>query len=121
MAKKKGFTLIELIISISIIAILGAILVPNISSYIRKTKDQKAKNIAALIFSSSMRSYIKEEKFDKEKVLNNISDDLNIKDTQVDVENPVDDNTINVDFKCNNLNYEVKIDGREAAYVFDKK
>lgn len=119
--KKKGFTLIELIISISIIAILGSILVPNISSYVTKAKDQKAKNIGALIFSSSMRSYMKEDKFDKEKVQDNISEDLNVRDVEVNVENPIDDNTLNVDFKCNNLNYEVEINGRKATYVFNKK
>ena len=39
---KKGFTLIELVIVIVIIAILALIMVPNITSYIAKSRQSKA-------------------------------------------------------------------------------
>ncbi|KHD38250.1 protein-PII uridylyltransferase [Clostridium acetobutylicum] len=120
MIKKRGFTLIELIISMSIIAILGAILVPNIYSYIRRANNEKAKDMAALVFQSAMRSYMKEGKFDNEQVLDNINEDLSVKDNEVQVRT-VDDSDIDVDFKCSNLSCEVKIDGRRVTYDFKAK
>ena len=43
MSKNKGFTLIELVIVIVIIGILAMIMIPNITSYISKSTEAKAK------------------------------------------------------------------------------
>lgn len=56
MKKKKGFTLIELMAVIAIIAILSAVLVPTVSGYINRTKKSnivvQSRNVLYYILSS---------------------------------------------------------------------
>jgi len=51
--KLKGFTLIELIVVIAIIAVLAAILIPQIMGYVRKSKLEVANNNAQEIFNQA--------------------------------------------------------------------
>ena len=41
--KKKGFTLLELVVVIAIMAVLALVLVPNLTAYIQKADDAKVK------------------------------------------------------------------------------
>lgn len=55
---KKGFTLIELIVVIAILAILSAILVPTMMSIIGSAKKQVKESNAAAVFSAAQAAYV---------------------------------------------------------------
>lgn len=59
--KSKGFTLIELIVVVSIILILSSFLVPKVLGYQDKAKKAKVVNMARQIFDTSMESYTEDE------------------------------------------------------------
>lgn len=114
----KGFTLIELIIVISIITILGSILIPNYLVYIEKANAAKTEQIGRMIFVSTMRTYIEEEKFTLETVKEAISEDINIDGTNVTVNNPsADGDSISVVFNNKNTIYNETIYGVSKKYT----
>jgi len=59
--KNKGFTLIELIVVVSIILILSGFLVPKVIGYQNKAKEAKAINTARQIYDTSMQLYTEEQ------------------------------------------------------------
>lgn len=52
--KKKGFTLVELIVVIAILAILALILVPAITGYVSRANEQKDEANARAMYSQAM-------------------------------------------------------------------
>lgn len=50
--KNAGFTLLELLVAMAIMAVLGGLLVPRLSGYIRKAREMKYKNEAQAVCSA---------------------------------------------------------------------
>lgn len=83
--KKRGFTLIELMLVVAIILILLGFLVPKFSSYQNKVKTTKAINTAKQIHTAAMASYGDNEgNFNEEDVKDYISDLTSAEDPQVE-------------------------------------
>ncbi|MDD3225087.1 MAG: type II secretion system protein [Clostridium sp.] len=119
MKKLRGFTLIELIAVISIIAILGGILVPKYVSYISKAKTEKAEQIARILYVSAMRSYLENESFSKSDVTEALNEDISLNDVSISVMEPTDDNkNIEADFSSDGAKYKVLIHGSSSSYEF---
>jgi len=113
--KNKGFTLIELIVVVSIILILSGFLVPKVLGYQDKAKKAKVVNTARQIFDTSMESYTEEEgKLDKSKLYNSILQvtDVISDDTKVKV---VDD-TATVTLISDSKTYDVIISPKTNAF-----
>ena len=57
---KKGFTIVELVIVIAVIAILAAVLIPNLSRLVKKANESKAMQEARNILAGKVIDYGKD-------------------------------------------------------------
>lgn len=115
---KKGFTLIETIMVIAILALLMLILVPNVIILINKNNTKSCHNLEDSIINSA-KMYVASNKYELGFSCNEIkslkiqdlvnSGDLKISDNKLT--NPVDnssislENTINIKYNCNNKEF----------------
>lgn len=55
--RKKGFTLIEIIVVLAILGVLAMLVVPSVSGYLQKAKEQKAKSNARVVVQTTQIEY----------------------------------------------------------------
>ena len=77
--KKRGFTLIELIVVIAIIAVLAAILVPSVMGYVRKSKRTADISSAKTIYDAVMTVLADDEDATQSYTANNSSTQKTVK------------------------------------------
>ena len=116
--KNKGFTLIELIVVVSIILILSGFLVPKVLGYQDKAKKAKVVNTATQIFDASMASYTEEEGIlDKDKISSSILAVTGLANTDLTVGQPDATNgNIAVTFKTDGKIYDVNVTAKDNKF-----
>ncbi|WP_461204341.1 type II secretion system protein [Clostridium sp. DL1XJH146] len=55
---KKGFTIIELIVCMAIIAVLSSFMIPKLIGYTKKAEDLKKQDTGRKLYSVAMESYV---------------------------------------------------------------
>lgn len=114
--KRKGFTLIELMLVITIILILMSFLIPKFSSYQNKARDTKAINTAKQIQTAAMASYgDKDSKFDVDDIKENVEDLTSVE--KIDGVKLGDDQSVEVYYESDKKPYVVNIDAAKNTYT----
>jgi prepilin-type N-terminal cleavage/methylation domain len=118
--KKKGFTLIELMIVISILLVLIGFMIPKFSAYLDKAKKIKAMNTAKQIQTAAMASYGDNNgKFVKDDVENNIITLTTVVSTDI-VSTSVTGagaQALEINYNSDGKNYIINIDAAANTYT----
>ncbi|AKN34008.1 N-terminal cleavage protein [Clostridium carboxidivorans P7] len=113
--KCKGFTLIELMLVITIILILMGFLVPKVSAYQEKARNAKAINTAKQIETAAMASYgNNDSKFSKEDVIKTVQELTSAENVDAGT---VTDESANITYKSDGKNCSVEINASENTYI----
>ena len=121
MKKNKGFTLVELMVVITIILVMLGILIPKLYGYQLKAKQTKAINTAKQIQTAAMASYSENNQvFSPGDVLTTIGSltgvDITTSPSTTTVTGITDQN-VNVTFKSDNISYVVGIDAASSNFT----
>lgn len=120
MPNKKGFTLVELIATVTIMLLITIIVTPNIMNYFNKGKNEKYKLLEAQILSAAESYYLKnkdsvasnENKISLGNLINDIDDEF--KDDNGNIINP------NNSGECLGGDVIVEIIGQRTKYSYTK-
>lgn len=119
--KKKGFTLIELMIVISILLILIGFMIPKFSAYMDKAKNIKAVNTAKQIQTAAMASYGENNgKFVVDDVKSNITTLTTVVSADIVSTTVTGDQALEISYKVDGKNYKINIDATANTYVLTK-
>jgi type IV pilus assembly protein PilA len=124
---KKGFTLIEVIIAISMVVILASLSVPKITGYLDKAKVSNAISKGKQIYTAAMWSYTENGcKFVDTGVFSAIQDTTSIEGFPITatVKDLItvgsNSKKVSVSFTSNSKDYLVEIDGDNNSYTIKK-
>lgn len=117
--RNKGFTLIEVIVAVSIVIILATLAVPKVSAYLSKAKEAKAMSVGKQIYNAAMWSYTNSgDKFTANDIKSSVSSVSNVNLS----ENPtVDGDKATINFTSDSNTYEVVVDGVNNSYTITGK
>jgi len=117
--KRKGFTLIELVVVISIILIFAGFLIPKFAGYQTRAKDTKAINTAKQIQSAALSSYSEMDgKFEASAVSDSVSALTGAEGVSVTI---VGGKSVEVSFKSDTVTYTVKIEDTSGTFKVYKE
>lgn len=105
--KRKGFTLIELILVMSIILVISSLLMPKLNGYSSKAQVLKVVDTGRQIYLATMESYTSgNEQFDEAKLISSVKTLLGI--DLVDVAN--DDGKVSISYNVDEKAYSINFD-----------
>jgi type IV pilus assembly protein PilA len=117
--KRKGFTLIELVVVISIILIFAGFLIPKFAGYQTRAKDTKAINTAKQIQSAALSSYSEMDgKFEAAAVSGSVSALTGAEGVSVNADGG---KSVEVSFTSDNATYTVKIQDSSGTFTVYKE
>lgn len=114
--KNRGFTLIEVIVAVSIVIILSALAVPKVSGYISRAKETKAMSMGKQIYNAAMWSYSEQgNTFNSDKIKAAVADTTNITLADTDVDTAGSD--VVIKFSNDSKNYTLSINKTSSNYT----
>lgn len=119
----KGFTLIEVVVAVSIVILLASLTVPKVSSYIDKAKNVKVINTAKQIYTAAMWSYTENNnQFTDAKIIaaiSKLSDVPAITEDKITDDTPASNNTgkVTIEFSSGGKTCSIIIAKSDNSYV----
>lgn len=110
---KKGFTLIELMLVISIIIVIAGFIFPKFIKYEEKAKEVKAINAAKQIYTATMSVYSYGSSSPSNDEIKNSVSEL----TGEDVDVSTSTSTINITYVSDSKSYTINIDTTNGGYT----
>lgn len=118
--RKKGFTLIEIIVAVTIIIILSALAVPKVSGYISKAKEANVISKGKQIYNAAMWTYSEQgNTFDEQKVSDAVTQTTSIEIAKANVTTGDSGKSVEITFANDNKNYILSIKKDTNTYTID--
>lgn len=118
MNAKKGFTLIELIVTLSIMGILASIAVPRLTGYIDKARTTKAITIGKQFQMASLWSYSEMgNKFDSNNLVDTLKTATGIQSISSSSIRSITDKTVSIAYSSESKSYVLNINMNDNNYT----
>jgi type IV pilus assembly protein PilA len=118
--KAKGFTLIEVIIAVSIVVILASLTLPKVTGYIDRAKIAKVLNAGKQVYTATMWSYSDQgNTISEDKIKNAVADSMSL-GTVPTVDLDADNKSVTIKFTIDNAECIVEIVFENSSYTVSK-
>lgn len=118
MRTKKGFTLIELIVTLSIMGILASIAVPRLTGYVDKARTTKAITIGKQFQMSSLWSYSEmSNRFDSNNLVETLKTATGIQGISLSSIKSITDKTVSIAYSSESKSYILNINMNDNNYT----
>jgi type IV pilus assembly protein PilA len=118
--KAKGFTLIEVIIAVSIVVILASLTLPKVTGYIDRAKTAKVLNAGKQIYTAAMWSYSDQgNTISEDKIKNAVADTMSLGTVPTVTKNDVD-KSVTIAFTIDSVICTIVIVPDNNSYIIKK-
>lgn len=118
-SKREGFTLIELVVVISIILVFAGFLIPKFTGYLDKAKETKAINTAKQLQAAAMTSYGENDGKFTNSGITELASVLTSADV-TEVASAPDGKSATIKYISDEVNYELIISDNSGAFEVKK-